>query len=184
MAESPTFASPVSPTPSARESEVSLSDCSGTAMVLLRADPDGDLAASIGVRYGASRVAEGVTISGQRPGAWALTGDSVAVHALVASLEVTEDAHSVDVTHGVALLRLRGALAAATLEKICGLDWSESMMPDGAVVSGSVALVLCHILRQDDHGAPSYHISCERSYGSYLFEAILDAGAEFGITVR
>ena len=30
---------------------------------------------------------------------------------------------------------------------------------------------------------PSYLLHCERSYGQYLFDALLDAGAEFGIGV-
>ena len=45
-----------------------------------------------------------------------------------------------------------------------------------------MAKVTCDIVRNDLEGIPSYLISCDRSYGQYLFEVILDAGQEFGIS--
>ena len=44
----------------------------------------------------------------------------------------------------------------------------------------SVAKVTCDIVRNDVNGIRSYLISCDRSYGQYLFDAILDARHEFG----
>lgn len=57
------------------------------------------------------------------------------------------------------------------------------MTPDGAAVSGSVAKVICDIVRDDVGGEPSCLIACDRSYGPYLFDVILDAGQEFDIAV-
>ena len=38
------------------------------------------------------------------------------------------------------------------LEKVCSLDWSDPMTPDGAVASASVAKVTCDIARNDVDG--------------------------------
>ncbi len=87
----------------------------------------------------------------------------------------------IDYTHSRALFRLTGAGAASTLEKVCNFDWSDAMTPDGAAMSASVAGVACDIIRDDAGGTRSYLIACDRSFGQYLFDALLDAGAEFGI---
>jgi len=64
------------------------------------------------------------------------------------------------------------------------LDWDDAITPDGAVVSASVAKAGCDIVRFDgDSDHPSYLLACDRSFGQYLFDAILDAGDEFGINV-
>jgi glycine cleavage system aminomethyltransferase T len=38
-------------------------------------------------------------------------------------------------------------------------------------------------VRDDEDGTRSYLLHCERSYGQYLFDALLDAGHEFGIEI-
>ena len=57
------------------------------------------------------------------------------------------------------------------------------MMPNGAVTSGSAAKVTCDLIRNDLDDTPSYLILCDRSFGQYLFDTIIDAGDEFGISV-
>ena len=57
------------------------------------------------------------------------------------------------------------------------------MSPDGAATSASVAKITCDVIRADIDDDPSYLIACDRSYGQYLFDALLDAGAEFDIGV-
>jgi len=89
----------------------------------------------------------------------------------------------VDWTYGRAQFRLTGTAATRTLEKVCSLDWSDAMMPDGAVTSGSVAMVTCDLIRSDVDSTPSYLILCDRSFGQYLFDALIDAGDEFGLSV-
>ena len=37
------------------------------------------------------------------------------------------------------------------------------------------------VVREDKDGLPGYLLHCERSSGRYLFEALVDAGTEFGI---
>ena len=39
------------------------------------------------------------------------------------------------------------------------------------------------MVRDDEEGVRSYLLHCERSYGQYLFDALMDAGDEFGIGV-
>ena len=43
----------------------------------------------------------------------------------------------------------------------------------------------CDVARNDVDGddAPSYLIFCDRSFGQYLFDALIDAGDEFGLLV-
>ena len=87
-------------------------------------------------------------------------------------------AHVVDLTHGRLLIEVAGEAAAATMEKVCSIDWSDEMMPDGAVTSASVAKVSCDIVRHDrEH--PAYWLAADRSFGQYLYDALVDAAAEF-----
>ena len=44
-----------------------------------------------------------------------------------------------------------------------------------------MAKLVTDVVRDDRDGTPSYLLHCERSSGQYLFDAVLDAGAEFGI---
>ena len=79
----------------------------------------------------------------------------------------------VDFTHGRALLRLTTDQAAGVLEKMCSLDLGDTMTPDGAVVSASVAKVSCDVIRDDVDGTRSYLIACDRSFGDYLIGAMV-----------
>ncbi|MDQ3588850.1 MAG: hypothetical protein M3392_01165 [Actinomycetota bacterium] len=89
-----------------------------------------------------------------------------------------------DATHGRALMRITGARAADLLSKVCGVDLSEKVTPDGAAFRGSVAKLVTDVVRDDQDGVLSYLLHCERSSGQYLFDALIDAGDEFGIEVE
>ena len=134
------------------------------------------------VPFGSSRTEESVLIVGQRPDEFLLLGHETAIRVLLDGLDRAGHVSVIDNTHGRAMFRLTGAGSASVLEKLCSLDWNDHMTPDGAAVSGSVAKVTCDIVRNDLQGTPSYLISCDRSYGQYLFEVILDAGQEFSIS--
>ena len=60
----------------------------------------------------------------------------------------------------------------------------EPMCPDGAVFRASCANVVTDVIRDDVDGTRSYLLHCERSSGQFLFDALLDAGAEFAIDVE
>ena len=184
MAEAPRFESPVvTAYETSPDAPLRLADESATRKTIVRADPVSYPAAQLGVDFGASRVLDDVLVCGQRPGEWMLLGTAAANDALTGQLDASGHVSLIDHTHARALFRLSGADASRTLEKLCDLDWSDAMTPDGAVTSGVVARVTCDLARNDQAGSPSYLILCDRSFGQYLFDTLLDAGTEFGIAV-
>ncbi len=181
--DTPAFESPVVKTyRHATTARLTLSDRSFTPKTIVRAAPDSYVAAQLGAGFGSSRTLDDVLICGQRPGEWMLLGTDAASADLVGLLDRTGEVSVIDHTHSRALFRLTGDDAPAALEKVCGLDWSDEMTPDGAVASGSLAKVNADVVRDDRHGSRSYLISCDRSFGQYLFDALLDAGDEFAIS--
>lgn len=90
----------------------------------------------------------------------------------------------VDLTHGRALVRLSGADAPRVMAKVCAIDLDDAVTPDGSAFRTSVAKLVTDVVRDDlAEGTRSYLLHCDRSSGQYLFDALLDAGAEFGIEV-
>lgn len=188
MADVPKFESPVTGAyPAGESGDLTLVDSSATVKWLVRAFADGPAAARLQATFGSSRRdPAGVLVLGSRPGEWILLGRQKAVAGVVESLNGFGSADFVTAlewTHGRALFRITGRRAPLVLEKVCSLDWSDPMTPDGAVASASVAKVICDIARCDRRGTPSYLIFCDRSFGQYVFDALLDAGREFGLTV-
>jgi heterotetrameric sarcosine oxidase gamma subunit len=122
-------------------------------------------------------------VVGSAPGEWLVLGERVGrPGALAARLTGLEELVSVvDVTHGRALLRLTGPRAAELLAKVCAIDLADDATPDGAALCTSTAKLVTGLVRDDMDGTPSYLVHCERSSGQYLCDALLDAGAEFGI---
>ena len=190
MADAPAFESPVVrsyPLPGAG-GDLTLSDVSATTKWLVRAGTDGPIADRLGARFGTSQVAPGgALVLGSRPGEWIILGTPAEVAAAVADLDGLEEQEfcsALDWTHSRAMFRVTGNDATRMLEKVCGIDWGDHMTPDGAVLSASVALTTCDLARNDSDGVRSYLIFCDRSFGQYLFDALIDAGNEFGITVH
>ena len=187
MAE-PNFASPITKRYEIDSSApLTLSDHSTLAKLVLRAASGTAAEADLAVSFGASRSegadADSVLIAGTRTDEWMLLGNAAPVAARAQSIPRAGHVSLVDWTHGRAAFRLTGADAAPTLEKVCNIDWSDDMTPDGAVLSASIAGAGCDVVRHDIEGTPSYLILCDRSFGQYLFDAILDAGSEFAIAV-
>src|SRR5699024_8599470 len=87
----------------------------------------------------------------------------------------------VDLTHGRDLLRLSGTETPELLSKICALEFADDVIPDGSALRSSVAGVVTDIVRNDINGVRSYLVHCERSAGQYLWNTLLDAGAEYRI---
>ena len=184
MPERPPFELPVTARyASVTDASLTLADVSATTKRIVRAATDTAAAAALGVTFGTSRIEGDVVVAGQRPEEWIVLGPAPAVDAVVDDLDRSGFVSVIDHTHARALFRLTGDDASAVLAKLCALDLTDDMTPDGAVVSGRVAAVICDLFRADLDGCPSYLIACDRSFGQYLFDAILDAGAEFGIGV-
>lgn len=169
---------------------LTITDCTPLAKLQLRAPAGGQAAAALGVRFGrAARDQSGTLVVGSGPGEWLLLaapGQAPELGARLASIaEQAPGEHVtwVDLTHGRALMRLTGSPAASVLARICGIDLSDEITPDGAAFRTSVASLATDIVRDDASGTPSYLLHCERSSGDYFFRALLRAGADFGIEI-
>ena len=169
---------------------LTLTDCTPLTKVQLRAPVDGEVAASLAVPFGrAARDSDGTLIVGSGPGEWLLLAAPGQDGALEPTLEKAaaqapgESVTWVNLTHGRALVRLDGSSAASVLAKVCGIDLSDDVTPDGSAFRTAVAALATDVVRDDRDGTPSYLLHCERSSGQYLFGALLRAGAEFGIEI-
>ena len=180
-----TMQSPVDVGPlSASDGSVTLTDAYATTKVQVRAGAGTAAAAALGVSYGSStRNAGGDLVCGTRPDEWTIYGDPGRSGAIAASVPTEGFVTVIDITHGRAMLRISGSNATAALSKICNLDLSDELTPNGAVFSGSLGSVGCDWVRDDQGGETSFLISCERSFGKFLFTAVADACAEFGLSV-
>lgn len=178
---------------SGRSSSAALTIVDETARVkvVLKAPWNGTAAQRIGVPFGrAARDSAGALVVGSGPGEWLVIGEPGTESDLTARWQAelgdTASAELITVlnlTHGRALMRLHGQESPSVLSKVCAVDLAENMAPNGAAFRSSVAKLVTDVIRDDTDGVPSFLLHCERSSGQYLFDAILDAGAEFGIDV-
>ena len=169
---------------------LTLTDCTPLTKVQLRAPVHGEVAASLGVPFGrAARDPDGTLVVGSGPGEWLLLAAPGRAGSLERMLEKAaaqapgEFVTWVDLTHGRALIRLYGSPGASVLAKVCGIELSDGITPDGAAFRTSVAALATDVIRDDVGGTRSYLLHCERSSGQYLFDALLTAGAEFAIEI-
>jgi len=195
----PIARSPIAPIPpttveygweiSARRSaaELKITDCTPLAKVLALASADGELARALGVPFGrAARDAHGTLVVGSGPCEWLLLSSPGTSAAVTGRLEEVQDEGLVsvfDATHARALMRITGARAPDLLAKVCAIDFADEVTPDGAAFRSSLAKLVTDVVRDDRGGSRSYLLHCERSSGQYLFDALVDAGDEFGIEV-
>ena len=172
---------------------LTLTDLAPLAKAAVRAAPGGAMAQALGIPFGhAARDSTGTLVIRSAPGEWLVLAPAGEGGALMRRLSVLASRAAggelvtvLDATHGHALMRLTGTAAPATLAKVCGLDLAGQAAPQGAAFRTSVARTVAGLVRDDVAGpagpARSYLLHCERSYGQYLFGALLDAGGEFGI---
>jgi heterotetrameric sarcosine oxidase gamma subunit len=175
--------------PGARSwSGLTLSDETARAKVLVKTSPGGQPPAGVSATFGrAERRCGDVLEVGSGPGEWLLLGPPGSEAGLLAravpngGASAVRAGATVDVTHAMASLRLTGEHAASTLAKVCAVDLADRVRPDGAAFRSSVAKVVTDVIRDDTAAGPSYLLICDRSFGQYLYDALLDAGAEWGI---
>lgn len=197
----PLARSPIAPPPpvavvagwevSARRSTAALTitDCTPLAKVQVKAPEAGAVAETLGVAHLAARRDDhAALVVGSGPGEWLVLAPSGTTPEVASRLETRLGALDefwslVDLTHGRALLRLTGPDSPATLAKVCGIDLSERVTPNGTAFRSSVARLVTDVVRDDRGGVPSYLLHCEISAGDHLFHALVDAGEEFGIDV-
>ena len=179
------FASPVTIGPlAAPDGSLTLADAGSTTKILVRAGSDTAAATALGVLYGQSRQGDdGILICGSRPDEWTLYAPAGQSAQVTASVPTGGFVTVIDLTNGRAMIRMSGRSSVAALAKVCNIDFADHMVPTGAVFSAAVAGVSCDLVREDRDGQRSYLLTCERSFGRYLFVALADAGIEFGIDV-
>ncbi len=162
-----------------------LQDLTPLAKVLVRARPDGQLAAALKVPSGrAERDVNGTLVVGSGPGEWTMLAATGKAHDVIGRVHaIADDAlvSAIDITHGRALLRLTGADAPHLLSKLCPIDLDDTVTPDRAAFRSSVAKLTTDVVRDDRATSRSYLLHCERSSGLYLYQTLLEAGKEFGV---
>ncbi|MEO2170770.1 MAG: hypothetical protein ABGY25_03590 [Acidimicrobiales bacterium] len=179
------FKSPVDVGPlTSPDGSVTVADAASTTKVQVRAAADTAAAAALGVSYGRSqRRPDGTLVCGTRPDEWTIYGAAGQAAAISATVPTDGFVTVIDITHGRAMLRISGSNATSALNKICNLDLGDELTPNGAVFSASVGSVGCDLVRDDQGGQTSFLIGCERSFGRFLFVAVVDACTEFGVQV-
>ena len=174
---------------SARRSaaELKITDSTPLAKILVLASPDGEIASILGVPFGrAARDAHGTLVVGSGPGEWLLLaapGTSAEIMERIGAIQVGGLVSVFDATHGRALVRITGSRAPDLLTKVCAIDLTDEVTPDGAAFRSSVAKLVTDVVRDDRGDSRSYLLHCERSSGQYLCDALIDAGDEFGIEI-
>lgn len=84
-------------------------------------------------------------------------------------------------TSGWAAINLAGPQARMVLGRVTALDVSSAGFPYLAVREGDVAGVRCRLLRIGFVGELGYEIHCPSAYGWHLWEALYQAGQDFGL---
>ncbi|MQA03210.1 MAG: hypothetical protein GEV07_10960 [Streptosporangiales bacterium] len=191
----PVARSPITTVAAGRgDGALTLTDESSYGKLLVRAAATGPMATALGTRFGRTSRDAGdeALVVGSGPGEWLLLADVAELPKLTEWLEQQAEADPdlvsiVDATHGRAMMRLTGHAAADVLAKLCAVDLSDTFVPDGGAFRSSVTKLVTDVVRDDAGGAstgdrPSYLLHCERSSGQYLWEAVADAGLEYGLT--
>jgi heterotetrameric sarcosine oxidase gamma subunit len=162
-----------------------ITDATPMAKIGVRAAQGSALARALDVPFGRTRRDEYDALCiGSGPGEWLVLGAPGTARALRIRLESLAG-HSfatvIDLTSARALMRITGESAPNLLAKLCAIDLADDVTPNGSAFRSSVAKVVTDVVREDALGLRSYWIHCEWSSGQYLFDACVDAGAEFGI---
>ena len=117
------------------------------------------------------------------PGVWQVVGDpetTPQVEALRASLDGL--ASVVDLSHARTALTISGSAAQATLNKFCSLDLDLLQFPIGSATNtrfGHIGMTLTRGSKEDH-----FELFVFRGYAEHVLEALIKAGAEFGLKVQ
>jgi sarcosine oxidase subunit alpha len=164
---------------------LTVEDQTALTKIEVRSTFNGSAAKQLQTSFGrAIRDDQGRLIVGSGPGQWHVFGEPGTADELLKELQQMADSADelttvVDLTHGRAVFRITGPESVELLSKLCSIELSDDMVPNGSALRGSVAGVVTDIVRDDVDGTRSYLIHCERSSGQYLWDTLFDAGAEY-----
>ena len=85
-----------------------------------------------------------------------------------------------DVTSAYTVMQVSGPRGRELLRKLTALDIGAEAFPDLACAQTGIAGVHAMILRADMRALLSFQVCCGREFGAFVWDAILDAGREFG----
>ncbi len=89
-------------------------------------------------------------------------------------------AHAVDLTSALAGIRITGPCSRLLLAGVTEFDLAPETFPDMSCAQTRTAEIHCILLRQDSGELPSYELYFGREYGEYMWDALLEAGEEYG----
>ena len=111
-------------------------------------------------------------------------GTAGAVQAQVESVARQTDTsaciHLTDITSNFTAVQLAGPHSRDLLRKLTALDLRPAQFPDLSCAQGSLAHIHTLVIRADIQAHLAYQVYCGREFGAYLWDALLDAGQEFG----
>ncbi|SPF80900.1 sarcosine oxidase subunit alpha family protein [Pseudoprimorskyibacter insulae] len=90
--------------------------------------------------------------------------------------------YTANVTEQFAQIAVVGPNARKVLEKLGGMDVSKEALPFMTWADGTLGGIKARVYRISFSGELSYEIAVPANQGLALWEALIDAGAEFGIT--
>ena len=89
--------------------------------------------------------------------------------------------HLLDHTSGLAGVRLTGPRSDQLLSKLSELDTTPAAFPDLSCAQTRCAEIHGTLIRTDSGPLPSYELFFPREFGEYMWDAIFEAGEEFGV---
>ena len=92
-----------------------------------------------------------------------------------------EGVHLTDLTDTYSAFNLAGPQSRAVLEKLTERNLANKAFPYMRIRSAKIADVTCRLLRIGFTGELSYEVHCPSGYALHVWEALMEAGREFGI---
>jgi sarcosine oxidase subunit alpha len=142
-------------------------------------------------RYGVMCTEEGIVFDdgvGSRPAAehFYLTATTGNAEAVFQWLELWRTTWRLNVTvhnqtSAFAAVNVAGPRAREVLGRLTSLDLSATTFPYPAIRQAEVAGVQCRLLRVGFVGEIGYEVHSPSAYGHHLWEALLEAGSDFGL---
>ena len=85
-----------------------------------------------------------------------------------------------DVTSAYTVIQVSGPRSRELLRKLTALDLGAGTFPDLTCAQTGIAGIHALILRADVRALLSFQVCCGRESGAFVWDALLDAGREFG----
>ena len=108
-------------------------------------------------------------------------GTAESVQSRYKSATDIESLHITDITSSLTAVQIAGPNSRDLLIKLTALDLRAAQFPNRVCAQGSLAKVHVLIVRADIQAHLSYHVYYGREFGQYVWNALMDAGEDFGV---